>query len=188
MRIRSCPKRAALRFALPVALLLAACDGGDPPAARGSGDPPAQTPSAGALPAPKQPAPSAARNPALDEAELIRLEHDYARALMTRDRAFLMRFYAPDWRGGNWMGFWSKSTMIKSVLDARYVIKSMKVRDLKVRLMGDTAIVQGVDEEVTTVDGKDTSGKWAFTDIFARRDGQWVAVASHTSEVKPTGE
>ncbi len=132
--------------------------------------------------------PARPSSPARDEAELIRLEHGYARALIAKDRAFLMRFYAPDWRGGNWMGFWSKSTMLKSVLNARYVIKSMNVRDLKVRVMGDVAIVQGVDEEVTTVDGKDTSGKWAFTDIFHRRDGRWVAVASHTSEVKPTGE
>lgn len=68
------------------------------------------------------------------------------------------------------------------------MIKKLEVRDLKVRLTGDVAIVQGVDEEVTTLDGEDTSGKWAFTDVFARREGAWVAVASHTSEIKPTGE
>ena len=180
MRIRDL-KRTLLLGSL---LLLCGCDR--------SAREPAASPLPGA-PAAAQPVPvrsvaEAGRDPARDEAELIRLEHDYARALMRRDRAFLMRFYASDWRGGNWMGFWSKSTMIKSILNARYVVKSMNVRDLKVRVMGDAAIVQGVDEEVTTVDGKDTSGKWAFTDVFARRDGRWVAVASHTSEVKPTGE
>ncbi|HYG47716.1 MAG TPA: nuclear transport factor 2 family protein [Allosphingosinicella sp.] len=176
---------AFMKPALLSLLLLAACDSADAPAPPRPGDParPAAT-AGGAAPA-AAPAPA---DPARDEAELIRLEQDYARALMTRDRDFLMRFYAPDWRGGNWMGFWSKSTMLKSVLDARYVVKSMNVRDLKVRLMGDTAIVQGVDEEVTSLDGRDTSGKWAFTDVFARRGGQWVAVASHTSEVKPTEE
>ncbi len=188
MRIQACTNRAALRFALPVALLLAACGPGASPAVPGSGEQAAPVPSPGAIPAANQAAASAAHDPARDEAELIRLEHDYARALMTRDRAFLMRFYASDWRGGNWMGFWSKATMIKSILNARYVVKSMNVRDLKVRVMGDVAIVQGVDEEVTSLDGKDTSGKWAFTDVFARRNGQWVAVASHTSEVKPTAE
>lgn len=188
MRIQACTKRAPLRFALPFALLLAACGQGDPPADRSSSDPAAPPGAGNVRPAPKPTGAPAARDPARDQAELMRLEHDYARALMTRDRAFLMRFYASDWRGGNWMGFWSKATMIKSILNARYVVKSMNVRDLKVRVMGDVAIVQGVDEEVTTVDGKDTSGKWAFTDVFARRDGQWVAVASHTSEVKPTGE
>jgi ketosteroid isomerase-like protein len=188
MRIQACTKRAPLRFALPFALLLAACGPGDPTADRGSGDPAAPAGSAGALPAPDRAVAAARRDPARDEAELIRLERDYARALIGKDRAFLMRFYASDWRGGNWMGFWSKATMIKSILNARYVVKSMNVRDLKVRVTGDVAIVQGVDEEVTSVDGKDTSGKWAFTDVFERRDGRWVAVASHTSEVKPTGE
>jgi hypothetical protein len=86
------------------------------------------------------------------------------------------------------MGFWGKATMLKSVLSERYVVKSMAVRDLKVRVVGDTGIVQGVDEEVTSVDGKDTSGKWAFTDVFARRGGRWVAIASHTSKIEPTAE
>jgi Domain of unknown function (DUF4440) len=179
MRMTACLKRALL---LGPFLVLLGCDR-ESPGVGGPGNLAAAIPEPAAASPPRQIA-----DPARDEAELIRLEHDYARALMTRDRAFLMRYYAPDWRGGNWMGFWSKSTMLKSVLEARYVIKSMNVRDLKVRVMGDVAVVQGVDEEVTTVDGKDTSGKWAFTDVFHRRAGRWVAVAGHTSEVKPTGE
>jgi len=115
--------------------------------------------------------------------DLIRLEQAYSHALMTRDRAFLMRYYAPDWRGGNWMGFWTKSTMIAGVLSARYVVKSMTLRDLGVRIIGNIGIVQGIDEEVTTVDRRDTSGKWAFTDVFEWRGGRWVAIASHTSEI-----
>jgi ketosteroid isomerase-like protein len=158
------------------------------PEAPGSGGEASGPGAAAAPPTPAPPSPHQPADPAGDEAELMKLERDYARALMEKDREFLMRFYAPDWRGGNWMGFWSKSTMLKSVLNARYVVKSMDVRDLKVRVMGDVALVQGVDEEVTSVDGRDTSGKWAFTDVFARRDGGWVAIAGHTSEIKPTGQ
>lgn len=179
MRIAARRKQAFLLLPL---LLLGGC--GD----SASPDPgvaaPVRPPAAGA----PVPLPRTDASAAEDERELVRLEQAYAEALIRKDRAFLMRFYASDWRGGNWMGFWTKSTMLKSVLGERYVVRSMEVRDLKVRLLGDVAIVQGVDEEVTSVDGKDTSGKWSFTDIFARRDGQWVAVASHTSEVKPTQE
>ena len=165
-------------------LLLCGC-GPEVPGSAGQGSSEPANPVTGPAEAslPERPA-----DPARDESELIRLERDYAKALVQRDREFLMRFYAPDWRGGNWMGFWSKSTMLKSVLNERYVVRSMDVRDLKVRVLGDVAIVQGVDEEVTALGGRDTSGKWAFTDIFARRDGRWVAIASHTSEVRPTGE
>jgi hypothetical protein len=71
------------------------------------------------------------------------------------------------------------------VLGDRYITKSMKLRDLTVRVIGNVGIVQGVDDEVTMVDGKNTSGKWSFTDVFERRKGRWVAVASHTSEIAP---
>lgn len=130
--------------------------------------------------------PSAAlARPSPAEQQLIRLEHDYAKALIRKDRDFLMNYYAPDWRGGNWLGFWTKSTMIRAVLGDRYITKSMKLRDLTVRVIGNVGIVQGVDDEVTMVDGKNTSGKWSFTDVFERRGGRWVAVASHTSEIAP---
>jgi ketosteroid isomerase-like protein len=182
MRIRACLGRAVV-----LGVLLA---GGCGPADRSDADDEADrgSPAGQNVAAQVSPIPALPAGAAGDEAELVRLERLYAKALIARDRAFLMRFYAPDWRGGNWMGFWSKSTMLKSVLDERYVVRSMTLRDLKVRPIGDVAIVQGVDEEVTSVDGKNTSGKWTFTDIFARRAGAWVAVASHTSEVKPTGE
>jgi hypothetical protein len=128
---------------------------------------------------------AAPARPSSAEQQLIQLEHDYARALIRKDRDFLMSYYAPDWRGGNWLGFWTRSTMIRAVLGNRYVTKSMKLRDLTVRVIGNVGIVQGVDDEVTMVDGKNTSGKWSFTDVFERRDGRWLAVASHTSEIAP---
>jgi hypothetical protein len=119
------------------------------------------------------------------EAELIKLEQDYARALVAKDMAFLRNFYSPDWRGGNWLGFFTKSTLLKRLRDRRYVIKSMNVRDLRVRVLGNVAIVQGVDEEVTSMSGRDTSGTWGFTDVFARRGGRWVAIARQTTRIDP---
>jgi hypothetical protein len=116
-------------------------------------------------------------------ADLIHLEEDYVRALTTKDRAFLERYYAPDFRGGNWMGFWTKSTMLKAVLDDRYTVKSMELSSMQVRIVGTIGIVQGVSDEVTSVNGQDTSGKWTFTDVFQWNAGEWRVVASHTAEV-----
>lgn len=61
----------------------------------------------------------------------------------------------------------------------------MKLSDMRVRVVGTIGIVQGVSDEVTAVNGRDTSGKWTFTDVFEQRGTQWVAVASHTAEVRP---
>ena len=74
--------------------------------------------------------------------------------------------------------------MLKAVLGARYEVRSMRLQDLQARVFGNVGIVQGVSNEVTRVDGRDTSGRWTFTDVFAWRDGRWVAVASQTAEVR----
>lgn len=121
------------------------------------------------------------------EAELIKLEQDYARALIRKDMNFLRNFYASDWRGGNWLGFTTKSALLRKIQDRRYVVRSMKLRDIRVKLQGPIAIVQGVDEEVTSMSGRDTSGLWLFTDVFARRGGRWVAIASQTTQLQPAG-
>jgi hypothetical protein len=120
-----------------------------------------------------------------EQEELIRLERAYSKALITKDRAFLEGYYAPDFRGGNWMGFWTKSTMLKAVLDNRYSVRSMDLSNLRVRIVGGIGVVQGVSTEVTRVNGKDTSGRWSFTDNFEFRGKRWVVIASHTSKLKP---
>jgi hypothetical protein len=127
-------------------------------------------------------------DPARAKQELVRLEQAYSKALITKDRAFLEAYYAPDFRGGNYMGFWTKSTMLKAVLDDRYSVHSMDLSRVEVRISGKVGIVQGVSTEVTRINGKDTSGRWGFTDVFEHRDGRWVAVASHTSELKANGK
>jgi hypothetical protein len=122
--------------------------------------------------------------PSSVEAELVALEQAYARALMSRDLGFLKSYYAPDWRGGDWMGFASKTNILNLLKSGRYTIKSMALRDVRVRLAGDVAIVQGVDDEVTSMHGKDTSGTWGWTDVFQRRGGRWVCIASQTTKLQ----
>lgn len=55
---------------------------------------------------------------------------------------------------------------------------------MKVRVFGDTAIVTGSDTEKSTYNGKDSSGKYIWTDIFVNRKGKWQAVASQSTNVQ----
>jgi hypothetical protein len=128
-------------------------------------------------PAASAPAPSA-------EAQLVKLEHDYARALIRKDMKFLRAYYAPEWRGGDWMGFASKTMLLNMVRNQRYVVKSMKLGEIRARVYGDIGIVQGVDEEISFMGKEETSGTWGFTDIFQKRGGRWVAIASQTTKIE----
>jgi ketosteroid isomerase-like protein len=63
-------------------------------------------------------------------------------------------------------------------------ISSATLGDMKVRVFGDTAVVTGTDDEVTMTDGKKSSEHYVWTDVFVKRNGKWLAVASQTAQVK----
>lgn len=169
-------QRSPLNVSLTLLLLAGGCSGSQQQVPQQNQGSPSSTAAASVV--------TATIDPARAREELIRLEQSYSKALITKDRAFLESYYATDFRGGNWMGFWTKSTMLKAVLDDRYSVRSMDLSNLEVKIVGTIGIVQGVSTEVTRVNGKDTSGRWSFTDIFEFRNDQWVAIASHTSELK----
>ena len=61
---------------------------------------------------------------------------------------------------------------------------SATMGDMKVRVFGDTAVVTGTDDEITMEDGKKSSDHYVWTDVFVKRNGQWLAVASQTAQIK----
>jgi ketosteroid isomerase-like protein len=63
-------------------------------------------------------------------------------------------------------------------------IDSATLGDMKVRVFGNTAVVTGTDDEISSEDGKKSSGHYVWTDVFVKRNGKWVAVASQTAQIK----
>ncbi len=57
-------------------------------------------------------------------------------------------------------------------------IKNLEAHDVDVRLMGDFAIIHA-RTTFTTADGRDASGR--YTDVWARRNGRWLAVSAHVT-------
>ena len=55
---------------------------------------------------------------------------------------------------------------------------------MKVRVFGDTAVVTGTDDEISMEDGKKSTDHYVWTDVFVKRNGKWVAVASQTAQIK----
>jgi ketosteroid isomerase-like protein len=59
-----------------------------------------------------------------------------------------------------------------------YTLGGLKAHDVNIRVMGDFAIVHA-RTTFTLPDG--TSGSGRYTDVWARRQGRWVAVAAHVT-------
>ena len=57
-------------------------------------------------------------------------------------------------------------------------IRNLQAHDVKVRIMGDVAIVHAATS-FTQPDG--SSGAGRYTDVWARRDDQWLAVSAHVT-------
>lgn len=55
---------------------------------------------------------------------------------------------------------------------------------MKVHVFGETAVVTGTDDEITTTDGKKSRNHYVWTDVFVERNGKWLAAASQTAQIR----
>ncbi|MCG2585144.1 nuclear transport factor 2 family protein [Massilia sp. TS11] len=56
-------------------------------------------------------------------------------------------------------------------------------QDVRTRVYGDTAIVNGVSVQSGTSQGQPWSGRFVFTRVWQLRGGQWLLLSSHSSRV-----
>ena len=57
-------------------------------------------------------------------------------------------------------------------------ISGLTAEDVKVRIIGDVAIIHA-RTSYTAADGEQRNGR--YTDVWARRDGKWLAVSAHVT-------
>jgi ketosteroid isomerase-like protein len=57
-------------------------------------------------------------------------------------------------------------------------IKNLRAEDVKVRVLGDFAIIHAATS-YTTADGQQAHGR--YTDCWAKQNGRWLAVSAHVS-------
>ena len=62
--------------------------------------------------------------------------------------------------------------------DRPVTISGLEASDVKIRLFGDVAIIHA-RTTYNTADGQTKSGR--YTDVWARRNGQWRAVSAHVT-------
>ena len=118
-----------------------------------------------------------------DAQRLLTLEQRWLTAGMQRDLPALREILADDFVDVSYQGqLRDKADHLSSTLAPSKSRQTLE--ELKVRLYGDTGIVNGLDV-VVTADGS-TTYKVRFTDVFVKRAGRWQAVsAQETLEQKP---
>jgi ketosteroid isomerase-like protein len=118
------------------------------------------------------------------EAQLTKIEHNWAEAYVKRDPSFVKRITADDFifvgPDGNSVG---KSDYVKGMTGPT-VFTAFDVSDLKIRTYNDVAVVVGIATITAKTGDKDESGKYAFTDMFVKQRGEWKAVSSQATPVR----
>ena len=118
------------------------------------------------------------------EQTLMQMERDWAQAGIKKDASAIDKIVADDWSGIDYEG--TTYTKAESLADLKSGVSTTQSYDfgpMKVRVFGNTAVVTGTDTEKSTYKGKDTSGKYAWMDVYVMRNGRWQAVASETTKI-----
>ncbi|MGD9904562.1 MAG: nuclear transport factor 2 family protein [Vicinamibacterales bacterium] len=127
------------------------------------------------------------RQPTDDTATLLELERRLAAAWVAGDRAFIEGLLADDWSVTDGAGqVLSRSQVLMETfgsVDRR--IEAMAIDDVRVRFVGEVAIVTGRNRVTGSYRGQSGTVVLRFTDVFARRDGRWQVVVSHGSTIAP---
>jgi ketosteroid isomerase-like protein len=110
--------------------------------------------------------------------DLTILNHDYVASVQNGDVKRFDQILAPDFYCTN---------PDKSLVDRAgflkqtalpVTIKNLIEQDVKIRIIGDFAIIHG-RTSYTTADGQQAYGR--YTDCWAKQNGKWLAVAAHVS-------
>jgi len=120
-------------------------------------------------------------NSSADLKELLILNQEYIRSVQMSDVRRFRELLDDDFRCSLPDGsIVDKATFLEQVAQPA-TISNLRAQDVDVRLLGesgDVAIVHG-RTTFTTLDGRSASGR--YTDVWARRNGRWVAVAAHVT-------
>ena len=113
-----------------------------------------------------------------DLAALVQLNRDYIPSVQASDVRRFSEILADDFLCSLPDGSLIDKPQFLAYTAKPVTISNLEAHDVNVRLMGDVAIVHA-RTTFTTADGRAGSGR--YTDVWARRQGRWVAVSAHVT-------
>jgi ketosteroid isomerase-like protein len=109
---------------------------------------------------------------------LLDLNRDYIRSVQRSDVGRFNEILAEDFLCSNPDGSLVDRDGFLKQTAAPVKISNLEAHDVNVRLMGDFAIIHA-RTTYTAADGRSGSGR--YTDVWARRQGRWLAVSAHVT-------
>jgi ketosteroid isomerase-like protein len=76
----------------------------------------------------------------------------------------------------------TKTEALSFARSGRMKFSRYATSDIRVRLYGDAAVVNGRLQRTRTLNGKELSDDWRFTKVYVRQAQQWRVVSFHASE------
>ena len=115
-----------------------------------------------------------------NERAVLRIEHDWLRALVVRDRAALDRILADDFMDPNWKGELRNKWQVPAGL-SKPLPYSQRLRDVEINVYQDVAVARGLNM-ISDQNGR-IMMRIRFTDVLLYRHGHWQAVAAQETPV-----
>lgn len=109
---------------------------------------------------------------------LADLNRDYIRSVQHSDVRRFDEILADDFLCSNPDGSLVDREAFLAQTAKPVAIANLQAHDVQIRLLGDIAIIHA-RTTYTLPDGREASGR--YTDVWARRDGRWLAVSAHVT-------
>ena len=113
-----------------------------------------------------------------DMERLQKLNRDYIRSVQESDVARFDQILSEDFLNSNPDGSLVDRAGFLAQITPPAAISNLAAHDVRIRLIGDVAIIHA-RTTYTKRDGQAGAGR--YTDIWARRNGDWLCVAAHVT-------
>ena len=115
-----------------------------------------------------------------DHDTLIALNTDYINSVQNGDVKRFDEILAPEFYCANPDGSFLDRAGFLAQTAKPVSIKGLRAEDVMIRMFGDVAVIHA-RTAFTSPDGRAMTGR--YTDVWARRDGRWLAILAHVTRV-----
>ena len=109
---------------------------------------------------------------------LQELNRDYIRSVQESDVRWFDANLAEDFLNSNPDGTLVDRAAFLKQIAPPCAVQNLRAEDVRIRVLGDVAIIHA-RTTYRTKEGREGSGR--YTDVWAKRNGRWLAVSAHVT-------